>query len=519
MPPSIPDAPPGPADARAGGAPPWLWAAGLIVAATAAVLVAGLTSEIVRGDEGYHIQFARAWYEGGLPGRPTHNPHYPSGDPPGYSFVTEPLWPLGLSLLWHLTGPVNWAAQAYQAACYALLLAVVYGMGRHLLGPQGGLAALLLAVSVPMFGAFSVLLYTDVPAAAVIGLAALLVLRKHHVAAGVVLGLAFLTKRHTLLVAPGLVFWILMEEGTWRQRVGRVAMLLVPSLVVVLPDFVWRRIHLSSGHDPANAHYILDRLRMLYSNVRMPSNLNNPRDLVVYLGALVPAAAVLYLVRRAWARGHGRMWLAAGLFMVGLVIFFTLDTDVRYTMPAVPLVVVTVAAGLKGWWRRGWVLALVGLAAFGHLGAAAWVVHGERHLTPGQRAVFRYLREQTPPDTLVMYPGEVVLTQADRPVVWAQLVDPDTGTKNAALVIAGFSTEKVRRVLWANGVDYVCVDEETVCEPDASGRRLGGYDRSFVERLPTFPFLERVPGDWPGIILYRVRPEGAGGEPAGAPPS
>jgi hypothetical protein len=44
-----------------------------------------------------------------------------------------------------------------------------------------------------------------------------------------------------------------------------------------------------------------------------------------------------------------------------------------------------------------------------------------------------------------------------------------------------------------------------------------GYPRSFVERLRTLPFVEKVEGDWPGIELWRVKGE-TGGE-APAPPS
>ncbi len=498
----------GPSGPAAEGPIPRAWVVGLIAAATLVVFLSGATSEIVRGDEGYHIQFARAWYEGGPLGRPTHNPHYPSAEPPGYGFVSEPLWPFLLSLLWHVTGPLGVVAQAYQAAWYALLLAGVYGIGREVLGPRGALGALVLAISVPTFGAFGMLLYIDVPAAATIMLGAWLVLRKHPVAAGVALGLAYLTKRHTLLLAPGMVLWILMDEGTWRQRIGRAAMMLGFALLVILPDLAWRRAHVSAELDPASATHVLSRLKVFFSPQRMPSNLNNALDWLKYLGTLVPAGLVLYVARQRWRRGHVRILAAVGLFAVALVALFSFDTDIRYAMPAIGLVVVLGTAGLGGWWSRRGLVTMAGVVAFAHLGATAWTVHEARHLTPGQRAVFRYLREETPPDTLVLYPGEVVLTHADRPVVWGQLVDPDTGARNAAVRLDEYSAEKLGRVLRTGGVDYVCIDETRVFDPDPQGRSLSGYARSVVERLPTFPFLERVPGDWPGIELYRVVPAG-----------
>ncbi len=493
----------------------WRWPTIIIAAAALAVFAAGVTSSVVRGDEGYHTQFARAWYELGPLNRPTHNPLYASGEPPGYYYSTEPLWPLALSLVWHLTGPVQWAAQLYQAAFYALLLGAVYGMGRHLAGPRGGLAALLVAVSVPMFGAFSVLLYTDVPAAALITLTALLVLRRHMVAAGVVLGLAYLTKRHTLFLAPGLLLWTVLDEGTWRRRLARVPLMLGPALLVVLPDTLWRRAHLPALIDPASMQHVAARARMFLSHQRLPSNLNNARDLAAYLGALLPATAVLYLARRAWRHGHGLLWLTVLLFLAALGVLFTFDTDIRYTMPTVGLAVALAAAAWRGGWRRTWVLGLVGAVAFAHLGAVVWTVHAQRRLTPGQHAVFTYLREETPPDALVLYPGEVVLTQARRRVVWSNLLNPETGRSAINPFLRAYDAGQIEATLRANDVDYLCIDETRIDAADSRSTLVAGYPPTFVARLPELAFLERVPGPWPGITLYRVRPPdaGAGREP------
>lgn len=218
---------------------------------------------------------------------------------------------------------------------------------------------------------------------------------------------------------------------------------------------------------------------------------------------------MLYLVRRAWDRRDARLWIAIGVYLVIFLLMFTLDTEIRYAMPAIPLVAVVAVRGLRGWYEKPWVLALVGLAAFGQLGAMAWYVKAQRSLAPGQRAVFAYLRDEMPPDTRILYPGEVMVAQTKRRAVWSQLKNPETDT----IYITGFlretDPERIQAILDFNGVDYICVDERRVYKD--RGEVVGfGYPRSFVKRLPTLPFLERVEGDWPGIELWHVKGKSAG---------
>jgi len=512
------------------------WAAVIIFAAASIVFIAGVTSDVVKGDEAYYSMFAEAWYDAGLGNRPVYNPLYPSGEA-GYYFTTEPLWPLVVSLVWHMTGVHAWSAQLFQASLYALLLAMIYLLGRDLLGPRGALVALMGAVSVPMAGAFSVLLYTDVPAAALVAAAALLVLRKRFLAAGVMMGLAYLMKRNTAFLVPALAIWAFWTEGPVWRRLGRVAAFVVPAVLVTLPDRFWRTAHLPAMYEPVSLSQIVARLGTFFSKQALvapgsggadaatvaerlwtwlgpsagASRLNSPMDLLQYLGSVVPALLALYLVRRAWNRADAKVWLAVAVYVVALLAMFTLDTEIRYAMPVIPLVAVVATRGLRGWCQKPWVLALVGLAAFGHLGMTAWYVRAQRTLAPGQRALFAYLRSETPTDARILYPGEVMVAQARRQAVWSQLKDPEEG----CVYITGFlretDPERIRRLLHANAVTHICIDERRVYAE--TGEVVGfGYPRSFVRRLRTLPFLEEVKGDWPGMELWKVIRKGDGGE-------
>ena len=491
----------------------WKWAVAIIAAAASIVFAAGTLSDVVLGDEPYHFMFARAWADAGLWNRPTHNPLYPSGAPSGYWYVTEPVWPMLLAALWQATGPVPWVAQLYQAAFYALLLAMVYRLGRHFLGPRGALAALLVAVSVPMAGAFSVMLHLDIPSSAIILAALVLVVDRRLFWAGVLVGLAYLTKRNTVFLAPPMVLWILMEDGSWGRRLSSAAMLLLPAALVVLPDFFWRWHAIPGTSDPVNPAYVLARFMKWFSAQRLPSNINNPLHLLQYLGAVIPALLGLYVIRRTWQKADRWLWALLAFYLVTLVLFFPLDTDVRYVMPAVPILAVLAARGLAGWWQRRWVLGLVGVVAFAHLGAAGWVTYQRRHLTPSQRAVFAYLRENTPEGPRVLYPGESIMIEARRPVVWNHLTEPETREACITPFLIQYGPEKMLAVLRANRVDYICVDEKRILSGPLAKAERGGYPRAFVDRLPTLPFLENISGDWPGVELWRVKEEPLGEVP------
>jgi len=133
-------------------------------------------------------------------------------------------------------------------------------------------------------------------------------------------------------------------------------------------------------------------------------------------------------------------------------------------------------------------------AALAHLGATAWVVGGARHLTEGQEAVFAYLRAHTPPGTRVMYPGEVIMAEARRPVVWNHLTDPETKKTCLPDFLIETDPQKIFTLLRSNQVDYLCVEESRILSGPLAEAERGGYPLAFVRRLPTLPFLEEVRG-------------------------
>jgi len=326
-----------------------------------------------------------------------------------------------------------------------------------------------------------------------------------------------------------------------KHRLARLAAFLVPAVLVTLPDWLWRGAHLPAYYEPVSLSYIWNRLGTFFAKQALitqgkgggvggggaataagrlwtwfvpsvgPSRLNSPADLIQYVGAVVPALVALYLVRRAWnraspwrSRADAKVWLAVAVYIVALLAMFTLDTEIRYAMPVIPLVAVVAARGLRGWCQKPWVLGLLGLVAFGHLGMTAWYVRAQRTLTPGQRAVFEYLRTRTPQDDRILYPAEVMSLRTRREALWSQLKNPETGRSRITLFLREKDPDQLQEWLRINGVTYICIDGGYVYE-DRTEIVGFGYPRSFVERLRTLPFLEKVSGDWPGMELWKVK--------------
>ncbi len=566
---------------------PGRWAVVIILVVSLLAFFAGASGDIVKGDEVFHAGFARSWADAGLAHRPLCNPLYASGEAPGYYYGSEILWPFGLAALWQLAGEphYSWIAQAYQALWFALLLTAIYLAGCQIGYKRYGLAALCIAASVPMFTAFSVLLYVDVPAAALATLAILFLLHRQWFWAGVALALAYLTKRNAFFLAAPFFLWVCVEaaraadSSAWRRRLAALAgalLFLAPILPTIALDTLWRHNHLPHKADsgfslntilerlsPINplvlpsathclagglvlalllalAFILLRRARRagpaarawtwtlilavpvaallllkysrlsLFSKQQLPSNLTQPWDLITYLGPLLLVLILAYLLRRCWRNADRTdAWLAIslGLYVLIAITIFSIDTDIRYLMPAIPLAILLAARALAPWLNRPHFLAVLAIAAILCSAGTAVFARSQRLLTPSEREVFRYLRVVSPPGSLVLYPGEVVLAEANRPMVWAHILDQTTRRDSLHSLLFTDSPAEITDHLRFNGVAYVCLDRAHTSAASTINL-IGGYPPSFVEKLHQAPGLEKLSGHWgDDIELFRVLPE------------
>jgi 4-amino-4-deoxy-L-arabinose transferase-like glycosyltransferase len=500
-----------PNDLQTSTKPSWLVPAAIILAASLTVFAVGASGSVTKADEVHHYSFAQNWARLGLLNRPTFNPIYESGDPPGYYYNGQPMWAFGLAALWQVTGKHQWIAQLYQAAWYALLLAMVYRLGRKLFDERGARVSLILAASLPMFNAFSVLLYMDVPTTALATLALLLVWDRRYLLAGLAMGLGYLSKQNAVFLVPSLALWIAWREtfggqGPWLRRLARLVqtgtMFAVPMALVVMPDVLWRRTYLPQSVSP-DLTSIAHRASILISRHRLTSNLVDPVDIGMYFGGLACLGMPIYLLRRAWKAVDGWVWICLGLYLAAMTVFFSINTDIRYFMPAAPLVVLIAVRGLEPLWRRRWGWAAVVLIAAVQFAGVLGYTTIQRQLSPSQRAAFAYLRQETPEGSLMLYPGEVLATEAHRPPVWASLRNPSINRPGLTGFLHLQTPQEIADTLRGNGIRYAVVDHKHVYD-DSVQPDQNGYPASFVRRLSEAPGLERIDGPWPGMEIYLV---------------
>lgn len=512
--------------------------------ACAIVLVAGLASDVSLGDENHHVGFARAMAERGH--RLVYNPLFPSADPPGYPYVTDILWPGLLAAIWAALGRTDfWIAQLYHTGWFALLLAGTYFTARQLLGRIGATWSLVLLCSIPVIVLYSVTMYTDMPAAALLTTSAALALTGWGLPAGVVFGLAYLTKKSALFLLP--MLGLLLFRGCRRPRwpsdeaadpalpgpeaaeppqpaprtsanVPRWllmyglqgALFLGAAAGIYWPERQWMRAHIPVQKTAVSGDYIKQRMTVLWSSEKLPSSMADPVDLLTHLGPLLIGVFLWYLLARRWRQTHGWIWAGVAVGFVATVFMFTLNTDIRYALPIVVMLAIPLAGALARV-RTRWVALLLAVLCAGQFVGAAAFTAMTRRLPAETRLAYANLREAIPPGSRVLHLEEAFMLHTRRPIVWVHLVDPDTGLSDITQLMRpkppeGQTPERhIMKLLWHNGVDYILVKRERIVSDRTIG--LGGFPRAFVERIEQMPHIRAVQGDWPGFSLYRVLPE------------
>jgi hypothetical protein len=267
------------------------------------------------------------------------------------------------------------AAQVVVLAFLGLGMAAVYALGRRLSGGTEGVVAALVFGSAPFVVFSSLRFQLDLPLAAMVALAILLLLRTDGferrgaaVAFGVAFGLGLLTKPpFVAYVLPALA--LVLARVRARRALGNAALAgLVglalalpwygPRLFGIAPDIAARsfRQAAESGHpDPLTATAL-----SFY-----------PRWFVPQFGLVAAGLLVLGLVR-AWRR---RQWLLLASALLPLLLFIAIQNkNLRYTLPLLPLAAVlagTGYGGLRGRWRPLALWALL-VAAAVQMGATAF---------------------------------------------------------------------------------------------------------------------------------------------------
>jgi len=505
------------------------WAAGIIAAWLAVLLVAGLTCEgPLVGDEPHHFCCAQAYYEAGGPIW-TYPVATKSGQVRLYRFNQPYFWHELLAWVFMLVGgPSFVAAQVYHTAWAALLAVSVWGVATALDDSRGelGVWALLLLFSIPMVTLFSMTFYVDVPLAAALALSAWLLLRGRYLWAWVAASVALLIKLPALLAFPGLILMLWIRER-WRilptvKWGAALCLILVafhvptalcrrdspyPYLMVLSAKDVgyWfaERLGLTpppGSQPPASAPAPgaqagpRDAMRFIANH---PGDLRRPLNWPRFLGVVALPALAWAAATRKLGRADLSVALAVAVYWVGFAFLLAPAPDVRYLLSAVTLAAPLGARALAG--RGAWVKAFMLAAAAGTSLATAKVGHDLRTQRPDVLKTMSFLAKHTPPRSVVfMYP------EGDR-TLWPREVKWYLPNFQAEAALTADRPEESARILAANGISYVIVKQWLIAyRPYAPA---SAYPPRFVEAIAHSPCF-RLVFEAGGIRVYALTLDG-----------
>jgi hypothetical protein len=170
-------------------------------------------------------------------------------------------------------------------------------------------------------------------------------------------------------------------------------------------------------------------------------------------------------------------------FLFFCYIFFP-GSDIRYLLPILPLLAVLSSKVIAKYCHIKWLNVPLVILCLLQFGSTALYVRAKRQIPKGIAEGFAYLRSNTAPDALVIYPEYVILEQANRRFAWS-------GNLSAVLKNLFWDEDesKVRDLLKSYDIDYIAVKKSRIYD-DSKVHHFGGYPKSFVERLPKLRFVK-----------------------------
>jgi 4-amino-4-deoxy-L-arabinose transferase-like glycosyltransferase len=447
----------------------------------------GILTDVGLGDESHHYQFAQNIYWAGK--RVPYASLYGSGNPPGFFYNDPPLWHFILAYLWKVTGGISQAiAQIYHILFFILLVWVTSLLAREISGEEGRWSSALILTTVPMVVSFSTLFYMDIPMAALATLSFYFILKKRYIEAGVFSGLAYFTKLNFGFFLPGFLLLILWnEKKRFLHTIKSLAFFILPVLMIYIPDSYWRKLNIRMNVIGwANVSY---RLSMVLTGIEwreyLNSYLTNPVDIVKYFGIVFLFLFIFHFFHlRRWNKKDAVLWVPVISYFVLFIIFFGVVSDIRYLIPILPFLVALAVYSFSALGKR-WQVVMIGICLL-QFGSTMFYVHQKRQISPEVKEGFAYVGKNVPQEALILYPEENLLIYGQRRIIWTA-VGASEGYRLAKKGLQSLfwpnSVEEMGDILRADHIDYILIKKSRIYE-DHEKHHIGGYPKSFVEKLP-----------------------------------
>lgn len=474
----------------------------LILVCSSLLLLIGLNSHLYLGDEVFHYRFAKDIYREGK--RVAFDPLYESGQPPGYYYIAAPFWHFALVSIWEVMGRISFPiAQIYHTGYYVALILLTFLLGETLYNKKIGLVSSFIVATVPMVVSFSIIFYMDIPACAFTVLFLLLFFKEHYWWAGLCIGLMYLTKRNACFLIPIIPLMIIFKyKKNLFRSIGTCIRMFIPASAIILWDVLWRINNISSFYKQPNFHtgmtwkemianlgldssFIVDFVetnKQFISKNSGNSVLLNPTDVVKYLGVAFLILMFLYFIKRRFEKKDFWLWAPIVSYIIFYVFFFGLNSDIRYLSPVIPLLCIFISKAFISIKNSSLKKFIIGLCII-QLVSTCIYVYSKRQLSEEEKQAFQYVKENIPDNCLIMYPEFMLLEQTDKTFVW--------GTCYFWPYFFWGDEKDKKVVIERNDLHYIIIKRTRVYD-DSQTRHLGGYPKSFIEELPTLPFVNCI---------------------------
>lgn len=457
------------------------------------LLVVGINSDIYLGDEAYHFTFVKGIYES--KSRILSNPIYAAYPKLDYFYFDVPLWHGLLAGIWWIIGsPSKTLAQGYQVFYFLLLVGSSYFLGRRLFGERVGAMGMLMALSIPLMVAFSILLYLDMPTAAWAIFSLWLIHRRNWLFSGIGVGAMLLTKVNSFLLLPGFAILIVLQSRPiWLERVKAFVSVGLPAILINLPELYFRKTHFGFFYYIPPQY--LPKEGPPGAVVFEPSSLYlQPWNLILYSGLVIWIGLGLYFGKRLMEKKDWFLWIPIGTYLLFFPVLFHYSLPVRHLSPILAPLALLGGKGLASI-NRGKIRYVLISLCFLQLFAVSGKVYFERQIPAGIKESYDYIQHHSLPRDVFLYPEENLVLYTRRPIVWSHIVELPKLFWEA-------EGEEIESILKKYEISYIAIKKDRIFG-DSSIRHTGGYPKPFVEKLPKQDFLKLV-FDNPEISIWRV---------------
>lgn len=462
----------------------------VLVISSMIIVVLGSTSSIHLGDEPVHYLLAKSIYlEEKWPqtlGLICDNPFQ------GPIINDTPmLWHTGLALAWWLWGDASQtAAQVYQVGFFVLLVICTFWAAQTLYSTRIGLYSAIIIACMPVVSSHSILLFVDIPLAALTMLCFLLLIKKKHLAAGVVAGLMFLTKSNAYFMVPAfVVLAFLNSSGTNNNKLKQLLPFLVPIILIGGYDLYSRYSNFG-----AITYVVYPEIKPLYQSKDTPfifihpaSIKHNPLNIVKYLGLTTVVSLLYYFYVAPDTRRDWSLWLPIVSYCAFFAYFFEWQLPARILSPVFPFLAVIGGLGLSFIKRKGPLALFISLCVVQFF-ASSYYTYEQRHIPKGLANAYEYIELNTPEDCRIMATeGGCLTLNTNRRCVWNSPVS----LHELPYLLWKANSEEMLKILNRYGIDYILVEKDRIYD-DSDIRQIGGYPKSFVDQLASFSCLRLI---------------------------